>query len=343
MILAVIFFIARWASAADVPTLDTLGQARRVLLSRGLVPSGQIWISHRELWVKRSVDALEGLERRHQQAIAKADEMLAANEAIRARLVLAEESARTKGRTDTNRPHPSSARQAGRTASPSSSAELTSQLPDVTGLGEQTPLQLAMIELANARTALQLAVLRITREAPRLEAEYKALESNTDVRSALEAIPPNARLGPASNYQREIVKAEAVRAVAFKSEIPGYFESGLFRLQTIVNEIQPVTFTLVKNGPSVVTASVAQQLGLPGRHTPRMQEMDLDGRRLAVYPVRLGELRLGSIVIKNVAAVVLPPDAEDLGSRLSASSPTGYQATLHPRQMKLLLAPVTTK
>jgi hypothetical protein len=327
---------------AAAPSSEATQVAGRVLLSRGLTPSANIWISRREATVKRNVEALEGLERRHQLAIAKADEMLAANEAIRARLVQAEEAARTKGRPDGNRPHPSSSRQSGRTA-PTTPTELTSQMPDVTGLGEQSPLQLAMIELSNSRVALQLAILHILRETPKLEAEYKALESDVDVQSALKVIPASPRLGPAANYQREVVRTESAKAAAFKSEIPGYFESGRFRLLAIVNEIQPVTFSLSDNGPSVLTASVAQQLGLPGRIAPRMQELDLEGRHVSVYPVRLTELRLGSVAFKNVAAIVLPPDAEDLGSRLSVASLTGYRATIQPRQMKLLLAPVAPK
>ena len=337
------FLLVAGSVVADTPSSEATLAAGRVLLNHGLTPSSNIWISRRETGLKRSVDALDSLERRHQLAIAKADEILAANEAIRERLVQAEEATRTKGRIDGNRPHTSTSRQSGRTSPTTPLTELSSQMPDVTGLGEQSPLQLAMIDLSSTRAALQLAVLQIIREAPKLDAEYKALESDADVQSAMKILPSNARLGPIANYQREIVKAESARAAAFKSEIPGYFESGRFRLQAIVNEFQPVTFSVVESGPSVVTASVAQQLGLPGRAVPRMQEWELDGRRLAVYAVRLAELRLGSVTIKNFAAVVLPPDAEDLGSRLSIASLTGYRATIQPRQMKLLLAPAAPK
>jgi hypothetical protein len=55
--------------------------------------------------------------------------------------------------------------------------------------------------------------------------------------------------------------------------------------------------------------------------------------------VKLNSLRLGPALLRNVSALVLPPEAEDLGSWISTGSLTGWNATRHERGMSLVLAP----
>lgn len=317
-------------------------QGRSFLLARGFSPVGNIWITRREARLKRIADSLEALERRHQQAIVKASEALSANEAIRLRLARAEAAERAKkGLPDLPKEEPSAGAEILKKTSTSSPAKLNSQLPDVTGLGEQTPLQQTLVELVNARTAVQLAVLTIRREAVTMETDYTSLKSDREVRAALKQVNSNARLGPARNYQRDLARIDVLAAGAFKNDVPGYFESGQFRVSAIANETQSVTFNFqLKNGPLLLTASAAQRLGLTSKdfaESPR--EVEIASRRVIASPTRLASLRLGAATIKDVPALVLPPEAEDLGSQLSPAALKGYQMDFQPRRMAILLAP----
>ena len=334
-------------SLANGPALAQVGSAKnreasQWLLSRELVPSGNVWITRREANLKRAADSLEALKRRHQQAIVKAGEALAVNEAIRAQLAAAEAAKRAKtGQPEPIKREPSLSAQPQTTAlAATPPTKLNSQLPDVTGLGEQTPLQQAMIELASARTAVQLTVLAIKRDAPEIESDYLALQTDSRLQAAIKQVNSNARLGPARNYQRELARVDAIGAGAFRQEIPGYLESGQFRVSGILNESQPVTFNFhTKDGPLLLAASVVQRLGLADKDiTESPREIVVAGRRVMARPVKLASLRLGLVVVNDVPALVLPPEAEDLGSQISPAALPGYQTNFQLRRMAVAIA-----
>lgn len=320
---------------------DEVASARQFLTSHGLAPSGNVWITRREARLKRVAESLEALERRHQQAITRAEEALAANEAIRARLAQAEAVERaSEGKPQATPQIPSATTSNTVPATASLTGKINSQMTDVTGTGEQTPLQQAMIELVNARTAVQLAVLAIYRDAPPVDAEYQTLKKDESIRAALKQINSSARLGPARNYPRDIARAEVIATNAFTTEIPGYLESGQFRVAAMLNDLQSVTFTLqMKDSPLLLAASVAERLGLTARDFAESpKEVDIAGRRLSARPVKLASLRIGAGYWKDVPALVLPPEAEDLGSQLSPGVLAGYEVSLQPRRMVAVLS-----
>lgn len=343
LVLAV-FGLSAASTVRAQSTPEKTAHARQILLDHGLVPSGNnLWLTRQEASLKRLADSLDALERRHQQAIVKADEALASNESIRVRLAAAEAAERTKK----GLPAPNKQEQPPNKPSLNSPPDanppqkLDSQMPDVTGLGEQTPLQQAMIDLVNARTSVQLVVLAIRRDAGKIDAGYDPIKSDNAIRTALKQVGTKARLGPARNYARDLAKANSFAESIFQREIPGYFESGQFRVPALLNEVQPVTFSFhPQDGPLLLAASVGQRLSLSDKSfSESPQEVEVSGRRLMARPVKLASLRLGPVVLKDVSALVLPPEAEDLGSHLSASTLSGLRTSLQPRRMTLAIEP----
>jgi hypothetical protein len=340
VLVAAILTADRAAIGQPKPALD-IARSRTFLVGQGLVPVGNVWITRRETGLRRRIESLEALERRHQLAINKAEELLKANEAIRSQLVQKEAAERAKN----GKPEPPVRNPSSESAIKSPQAKpptkLTSELPDVTGLGEQTPLQEAMIELVNARASLQLAIVRIRGDAERLAEDYDRLKRDAAVGTAVEKINSGARLGPAKSYQREVQRADALADLAFKSDVPGYFESGCFRVPSILNDREPATFSLrMEAGPVLLANSVAQRLGVREEDFQgASQEVTVENRRVAARSFRLASLRLGTCVIKDVAVLVLPPEAEDLGSQLSAASLGGYQASPEYRRMFVSVLP----
>lgn len=331
-------------AAAQLPD-DAAPLPQAVLRARGLHPAnGQAWVTRSELAVRRAATQLDALERKHQQAISKANEMLLANEAIRRRLAQAEaiEAAKSSGtanRVPAASPGNADAR---RYQFPDKPPEkLVSTLPDVTGLGEQTPLQLAMIELVNARTGVQLAVLTLLNEAPQLATAYQPLSGDEAVIRALRQLGGKARLGPMREYERDIQRARSLEAGCFRQDVPGYFEAGQFRVPAIINRQHPATLSLgPQSGPIVLTASVAQRLGISAEKLTQPElELQVQGRQVKAKPIVLETFQLGSAVVKQVPAVVLPAEAEDLGSFLPLESLPGYRLQPLPRQMLLQVSP----
>src|SRR5205085_5565577 len=111
-------------------------------------------------------------------------------------------------------------------ASPEEPKKLNSKMADVTGLGEQTPLQLATIELVNARNALALAVLKIRRDSGELDKDYAPLRSDQRITAALLVLGSKWRLGPAKDYQREQTRLATAAQSVLTSRLPVYRESG---------------------------------------------------------------------------------------------------------------------
>ena len=66
-------------------------------------------------------------------------------------------------------------------------------------------------------------------------------------------------------------------------------------------------------------------------------EIVIDDRVIAVRKVRIPRLRIGKTIIEDVAAVVLPPEHEDLGGRISMEGFGSYRPTLDTQHLWLRL------
>ena len=108
----------------------------------GLVLSGNFAVTRQELLLRKRLDSIDGLVKRVAAAHQQADALLAKNELIRAQLRQVEAA------------NPAAANSPKSSAAPDAKVppaeRLQSQLPDVTGLGEQTPLQTALIDWISA-------------------------------------------------------------------------------------------------------------------------------------------------------------------------------------------------
>jgi hypothetical protein len=338
-----LFILAAAALSATVQgkaaSLDDDGQARAILSKNGLSPIGPTWATSRELQLRRTIDSLDGLEKRCQSARQRAKAMLKRNEAIRLELQKAEAAKKDPAAAS---PTGSAGSETTTPAAPDKSAhdKLDSQKPDVTGLGDLSPLQKSMIELVNARTALMLAVLFIQQNVQDLAPEYDGLRHLEQVAAALQRLDTKARLGPVRDYSRDLQRATAAAELAFTSNVPVYQESGQFRLSVVLNEQIPATFTLALQEPNtLITASLAQSIGLAAAASASQQSYRIGERTVVAPQVVLEKVRIGKFVLANVAAVLLPAEAEDLGSRLGSQALSEFKVELEPRRMSLSLEP----
>ena len=62
----------------------------------------------------------------------------------------------------------------------------------------------------------------------------------------------------------------------------------------------------------------------------------LPSRRVVhVHRVGISAIRLGAVVARDVEALILPPEAEDAGARISIAALSGYVATSDLPQLQL--------
>ncbi len=308
---------------------------RQLLAARGLVLSGNFAVMRQELELRKRLDGIDAAVKRVALAHQQAEALLERNEIIRAGLRQAEALAKPDGSGNlpgalASLKSPNTTDAKGRPAD-----RLNSQIPDVTGAGEQTPLQTALVDWINARSALQVMVLEIERAIAELDGDYRRLAADSSVSAALEKIG-NVRLGPAKDYRRNNRLAAAKEV--FTTSQPVYRESGRWRICAVLNERTPATFSFVEQSrPTLITATLAESLGLEPEPGVAAEKQRIGDRDLTVRRANLPSLRLGKFVFRDVPVILLPPEAEDLGSQLASGALAGCRVRLEPNRMALEL------
>jgi hypothetical protein len=324
--------------AASVSAAADNDSARAVLTRYRLSAQGNAWIAAEEAQLRRQIAGLDALERRHRQAQQQAAAMLEKNEKIRAQLIAAEAAKKAGKQPPT--PASSSTSSSNSAAGGKNPEELSSKRPDVTGTGELTPLQTAMIELVSARQAIFLASATIDRNLSSLPERYSELQNRDDVLAALKELGDQQKLGPVKDYRRDAEKARQLSATAQRGPIPVFLECERFRLGVVVNERSPLTMSIAAEGePTLITTGAALSLDLAPTADAPVREYRRGDRVLRAKEVTIPSIRLGAIVLRDVPALLLPPEGEDLASQLAVKSLTGYRSELHERRMTLVVEP----
>lgn len=197
-----------------------------------------------------------------------------------------------------------------------------------------------LVAFSRDRSLLQLALLWIRAQTPKLAEEYARLAKLQDVAAALKQLG-NEKLGPLKNYGLEVKRLPEFDKLVFTDWLPAYQQTGQTRFSAIVNEQAPVTFTWSEDtdGKLLLPASVLEPCGLalPDKATPQ-QPIKLGDRRLLACQLTVPSLRLGRHVAKNLTAWVLPPEGEDLGARLPRQALAGLRINIELDRLRLTVS-----
>jgi len=197
-----------------------------------------------------------------------------------------------------------------------------------------------LVAFSRDRSLLQLALLWIRAQTPKLAEEYARLAKLQDVAAALKQLG-NEKLGPLKNYGLEVKRLPEFDKLVFTDWLPAYQQTGQTRFSAIVNEQAPVTFTWSEDtdGKLLLPASVLEPCGLalPDKATPQ-QPIKLGDRRLLACQLTVPSLRLGRYVAKNLTAWVLPPEGEDLGARLPRQTLAGLRINIELDRLRLTVS-----
>jgi predicted aspartyl protease len=120
-----------------------------------------------------------------------------------------------------------------------------------------------------------------------------------------------------------------------------YQESGRLRVGAIVNETTPITVTWqTSHDPTVLTVSMAEAAGIADVSSGEAVPITLaQGRQFIARRVAVPSIRLGSLVLQNVPALILPPDGEDLGAQLGLEALGDHYARVELEKLRLLIDP----
>lgn len=327
------------ALVAFRPARADVDEAKRLLSAKGLTPLGPVWIVADEVVLRRELQGLEALDRRLRDAMTAAEHQLRQNEQIRQWLAAVEKLPDDKKKRSSSAPSGSSAS----VAKLAESGGLKSSMPDVTGLGDGTPLQTAMVEWVTARSAGALAVLAIGRLSSGLPQQYAALTADSEVRAALAELGESARLGPLKNYRGRQDRVEALSQRVLTDRVPIYLESGREWVGILLNDRLATTAAIAQgDAPTVLSASLAESLGLAARADPPGR-LKVAGRDVQASRARIASLRVGSLLVKDVEIFVLLPEFEDVGNQLGESTLAGARLALRAVRMEAVVEPAASR
>ena len=193
-----------------------------------------------------------------------------------------------------------------------------------------------LVAFSRDRSLLQLALLWIRAQVPRLTEEYARLAKLQDVAAGLKQLG-NEKLGPLKSYAPEVKRLAEYDKLVFTDWLPAYQQAGQTRFSAIVNEQVPVTFTWSEDSDSklILPASVLEPCGLSLPENSPRQTIKLGDRTFAVRELGIPTMRLGRHVAKNLAALVLPPEGEDLGARLPRQALTSLRINIELDRLRL--------
>lgn len=322
-------------------------EPQQQLRTLGLTPLGRTWLCEDERLLREHLEEVDRLERPFFVARDRHQTLLAQYEIYQTKIKQIEA---LREQNKTRLKQTSSANLAGRQQLESEGRRLDESLSQVEKSvreeldagDEHSPLTASAIELTNARNALAVTVLAVHRHHARMRQCYAELQGDPQTGAALAALGPEATLGPIENYSLLLPRRlDRLSEAVFTDTLPFYRRSGQFRISLIVNERAPMTFSYLaaEDGPTMIPASLAQLAGLTTDEAARRKQFEFGARTVAGREVVIPQLRLGRFVIRDVPAWVLPPEAEDLGARLTPAAFEHYQPDLDPKRLELRLTP----
>jgi hypothetical protein len=335
------------AIAVVLPSLaiadDGETSADALLRARGLTRQGKLWILPEEQELGNRLATLERFEKRHRDAQSNVEHLLDANRTTLDQLTKLEKNIKTLHEVDDKA-------LAGTAQKKQLDAELKNQeagaerlrklyIP-AERLGLGPPLKSALVDLSNARAEATIKFLALRSVPEDLPELYDRLEKDPSVTAALAALPTKDRLGPRKDLLdgwRACV--DRLDSSLLGDKLPVYRDGIVYRLTAIINDHRPLTFTLGKGDePTVIVQNLAEAAGIIAPPDARRIIYRVgEGRDVTAQVVRIAVVRLGRNTAKNVEAYILPPEAADVGARISSAALPGYKATIDGAKFQLTI------
>lgn len=349
MVIAAKTWLLSWLAVATLmlPARATAGDretsAEGVLRARGLTKQGKLWILPEEQELRDRLATLKRFEDRHREALAYVERLLEANRATLAQLTKVEEAIKKTHELDDKALAGTAQKKQFDTELKNEEAvaeQLRKLYIPPEKLGAGPPLKSALVDLSNARAEATIKFLALRGVPDNLPQLYERLEKDSSVSAALATLPEKDRLGPRKDL-RDAWQAcvERLESVLLNDKLPVYREGNVYRVTAIINDRRPLTFTIGKaDEPTAIAQNLAEAAGIVAPADARRAPYHAgEGRDVTAQVVRIPLVRLGRNTAKNVEAYILPPEAADVGARISSAALPGYKAQIDGSKFQLTI------
>lgn len=316
--------------AASSPAHDPTGGAEQFLREEKglrLLESSQVWVTPLEIRLRRRLLQMQKLEVRIRAAQRELEDGIATNgrlwrvQQARVAQIQKELQGLSKGDPDRKRLEGEWNR-------------LKQQASPPEQLGGRQAVQAQVVALINDRNDLTAALFWVRDGAERLEAEYRELAADQRVHSRLQQLGANHQLGPDKDYSKQARKYEPL---VLTDWVPLYRQSDRLRFCLLVRDRIPLTFSWREDdGPTLVTFSMLERLGLQLPPDAPRVEQQVGKRRVLTTRVTLPPLRAGRWVFLDMEAYVLPAEAEDVGAMLGRAACGKLTVRVEPEQLRIV-------
>jgi hypothetical protein len=203
--------------------------------------------------------------------------------------------------------------------------------------GLSPPLKTALADLINVRTEVTLRLLPIREEIEQMTQSYAALRRDNNVMAEVASLGRQESLGPQKHWRDGAKIFDKLQSIVLSDSLPVVRDGQFYRVTAIVAGRQPLTFSFMGTGgePTLIPQNLAEAVGLViDEHAPRVK-LRLAGREEIVRRTKVPQLRFGRHVLRDVESYVLPPEAADLGARISATAFAGLHVQLDAEHLLL--------
>jgi len=118
-----------------------------------------------------------------------------------------------------------------------------------------------------------------------------------------------------------------------------YREGNVYRFTALINDRRPLTFSFGNQGEqTIIPQNQAETAGIvPSPDAKKISYHVAEGRDVPALVVQIPQLRLGRNVAKNVEALILPPEAADVGARIGPNALPGYRPRIDAARLLLII------
>ena len=308
---------------------------QEILAAKGLQRQDRVWVAQDEIALRQDLAELPKRRERITQLERSLDQRIEQNRTAwqqsRAAAAILE---KTLASLPTNDPQ--------RAALQRQIETLQANVVDPARLGSKDDVRAQVVAWVAERNELAAASVRIRRKLPKLVDRYAELAEDQELQRTLRSAGDGHRLGPLRTYQGELQKLGEYERLVFTRWNPLHWQAGQARVTGLVDDRAPITFSWneASQEPTLITATAAEAAGIDvADNAPRETVVLGRGRSVTARPVRIAYLRFGACVLRDVQALVLPPEAEDWGCRIGREAFANHTVRLEPERLRLWIDP----
>ena len=314
--------------------------AARLLAAKGMVRIGDTWCVPDEVRLRNAIEPLDRGERRCVALQQQVDELIRQNTAAGTELTQAQAALKQAQELLKSLPGGNAQRPAVEEEIKQQTARMqAAKARYVAGdrWGQDVPLKPLLLELIQVRQDVMVSLATIRELAGSIGSLYAPLREDREVSAALRTLGSPQAMGPIRTYDTDLRRATKIEQTTLGGRVPIYREGKKLRVNALLNEQTPATFTLLESrGETWIPASMAEAVGIvPAADARRAMIRATPQRTLAVQVVSIPKLRIGKWVLKDVEAYLLPPEGEDLGAQLSRDTPAAAKVVVDPQQLNV--------